>query len=123
MNAVSFANAASIINNAVAKAQTQAHPVFNTKRTAADKVSAKTTMLAVHFDDKAKAIKVFCADGHTRQCNIDRLPSLEYGRQLWKTINEYGQKGLEVQFTAAGGFSPDRWFFDVQPVADENITM
>jgi hypothetical protein len=86
---------------------------FKTARTGADRVSKSTTITAMHYDDKARAIRVFCADGATRTCLIDRMPSMEAGRQLWSALKGAGQEGSEVQFVAAGGFSPDRWFYDV----------
>ena len=104
-------------------AHTPVQQAFRTTRTGADRHSKAVTMMACHYDDKSKSIRVFCSDGYTRQCNIDRLPSIEVGRALWKTLQEYGKNGLSVQFVAAGGFSPDRWFYDVQPVANETVEM
>jgi hypothetical protein len=102
---------------------TPVNPVFKTKRTGADRLSAAVKMTACHFDDKAKAIRVFCDDGLVRQCNIDRLPSIEYARNLWKQIQSAGAAGVQVQFKAAGGFSPDKWFYDFEVVADESVTL
>jgi hypothetical protein len=88
--------------------------VFDTKRTGQDRVSNKTTIEAMHFDDATKSIKVFCADGFLRECRVARLPSLEHGRTLWRKLQEFGNAKAEVRFTAAGGFSPDKWFYTAE---------
>ena len=87
---------------------------FNTTRTGRDRVSAKVTLQAMHFDEKSKSIKVFCSDGQLRECRVERLPSMETGRQLWRKLQEIGKNGTEVAFVAAGGFSPDKWFYTVE---------
>jgi len=86
---------------------------FNTSRTGADKVSAPVLIEAMHYDDSAKSIKVFCSDGHLRECRVARLPSVEHGRTLWRQLQEIGKSKSQVQFKAAGGFSADKWFYTV----------
>jgi hypothetical protein len=86
---------------------------FDTKRTGADRYSANVMIKALHYDESAKAIRVFCSDGMTRTCLVNRLASIEDGRTLWKALKEAGQNNEEVCFIAAGGFSPDRWFYDI----------
>jgi len=58
------------------------------------------------------SLSVACSDGVSRVCRLDRLPSLEVGRALWRRLQAAGSAGSLVSFSAAGGFSPDRWFFD-----------
>ncbi|HRV01118.1 MAG TPA: hypothetical protein P5539_05445 [Mesotoga sp.] len=87
---------------------------FKTTRTGRDRVSAKVTIQAMHFDQASKSIKVFCSDGNLRECRVARLPSLEVGRQLWRQLQEIGKAGAELSFVAAGGFSPDKWFYTVE---------
>jgi hypothetical protein len=87
---------------------------FNTTRTGQDRVSAPVKIDAMHFDKVTNSIKVFCSDGNLRECRVSRLTSLDAGRQLWKQLQEIGKAEKEVQFVAAGGFSPDKWFYTVQ---------
>jgi hypothetical protein len=87
---------------------------FDTKRTGADRSSVRVTIEAMHFDDATKSIKVFCSDGNLRECRVSRLPSVEHGRVLWRKLQEIGQKQQLVSFKAAGGFSPDKWFYTAE---------
>ena len=80
---------------------------------AADKTSGPVTIKAMHFDEKTREIKVFCDDGRVRRCKVDRLPNVAVGRFLWKELALLGKNNVPVCFTAAGGFSPDVWFYDV----------
>jgi hypothetical protein len=84
---------------------------FDTSRTGQDRVSAAVTIEAMHFDDASKSIKVFCSDGNLRECRVNRLPSLEHGRALWRQLQAAGAAKKEINFKAAGGFSPDKWFY------------
>lgn len=88
--------------------------VFDTSRTGKDRVSGPVKIEAMHFDDVTKSIKVFCSDGNLRECRVNRLPSIEHGRQLWRNLAALGKAGKEVRFTAAGGFSPDKWFYTAE---------
>lgn len=90
---------------------------FNTSRTGKDRVSAPVKIEAMHFDDSTKSIKVFCSDGCLRECRINRLPSVEHGRALWRKLQAFGKAQQEVCFTAAGGFSPDKWFYTATDVS------
>jgi len=86
---------------------------FTTKRVVADRKSIVTTIKAMHFDQETRSIKVFCADGFTRECKVDRLASLEAGRALWEQMSKACKEETAMQFVAAGGFSPDKWFYTV----------
>jgi hypothetical protein len=92
---------------------TPVQQVFKTTRTGADRYSEPVNITAMHFDTSRRAIQVFCSDGKTRVCLIDRLSSVEVGRGLWKQLSEKGNNNEQVTFVAAGGFSPDRWFYTV----------
>jgi hypothetical protein len=96
---------------------------FRTTRTGADRLSDDVQLMAVHFDDKARCIRAMGSDGKLRQCNIDRLPSLDDARQLWKRLQTAGQAGVYVKFIAAGGFSPDRWFYTIEESVNETFTL
>ena len=88
--------------------------VFNTSRTGKDRTSKAVTIEAMHYDEATKSIKVFCSDGNLRECRINRLPSVEHGRALWRKLQAFGKAQQEVCFTAAGGFSPDKWFYTAE---------
>jgi len=109
---VAFANA---VAAAPIPAATPYLPHFRVRaQNVADKVSEPTTILAMHFDETLRQIRVFCADGQTRKCNVDRLPNIETGRALWVLLQTIGKKQTPVKFKAAGGFSPDVWFYTVE---------
>jgi hypothetical protein len=95
------------------KAAAKNNSKFQTRRTAADRVSDPVTLLSMHYDETNHAIKVFCADGTTRVCKIDRLPDAAAGRALWSTLQKAGKAEQEVKFVAAGGFDPTKWFYTV----------
>ena len=103
----------SFVNYAIGEKKPEAK-AFNTSRTGKDRVSAPVKIEAMHFDDSTKSIKVFCSDGNLRECRTARLPDLEAGRQLWRKLQKAGKEKQEVSFTAAGGFSPDKWFYTVE---------
>ena len=93
---------------APAKQETKA---FDTTRTGKERVSALVTIEAMHFDQATSSIKVFCSDGNLRECRVNRLPSVEHGRVLWRQLQAAGKAKQEISFKAAGGFSPDKWFY------------
>ena len=90
-----------------------AHPAFRV-RTAnlPDRMSEVVKINAMHFDKSTREIRVFCDDGRTRKCKVDRLPSLDAGRTLWKYLEKVGTEQSETRFISAGGFSPDVWFYN-----------
>jgi len=105
---VNFTAAASPIT-----AQQQA--VFKTARPQlADRLSSPVTLMALTFDEGNREIRVFASDSKMRRCKVDRLPSIEYARTLWTRLQKAGTAGKNVVFVAAGGFSPDTWFYDVK---------
>lgn len=99
--------------NATIPAQPTAPNFVTARPGAADRLSSPTTMMAATFDEKTREIRVFCQDGHTRRCKVDRLPSINVARNLWKKLTKIGGT-KPVVFVAAGGFSPDVWFYEVQ---------
>jgi len=106
----SFVNfAMNIANQPVAQPK-----AFDTSRKGQDRVSSAVTIEAMHFDDATKSIKVFCSDGNLRECRVNRLPSVEHGRVLWRQLQGLGKAKALVKFTAAGGFSPDKWFYTAE---------
>jgi hypothetical protein len=88
--------------------------VFRVRRHVKDRVSQPVALQALHFDKKDREIRVFGADGLTRKCKVDRLPSLDDARALWTKLQEVGKAGKEIQFVAAGGYSPDSWFYTIK---------
>ena len=102
----------SFVNYATAEKPAKA---FDTSRTGQDRVSKPVTIDAMHYDQATSSIKVFCSDGNLRECRVQRLNGKEEaGRVLWKQLAAAGKAKSPVQFVAAGGFSPDKWFYQVQ---------
>jgi hypothetical protein len=91
-----------------------AAPAFTTSRRGADRKSQPVLMMDARFDETTQSINVYCADGKLRSCRLDRLPSLEAGRALWASIQKAGKAKKPVTFVAAGGFTPDRWFYAIE---------
>ena len=82
--------------------------------------SAPVEVTSVEFNAGTRTIMAFCADGNTRMCRIDYCSSIEYARALYKVVKVYAELGGELQFTAMGNNSPDRWFCDAnKPKVEE----
>ena len=95
------------------KSMQEAVPFVTTRR-GATTISAPTQILALNWAEAQRQIQVVCTDGNIRKCNVDRLPNLNVARNLWDRLVK-AQKGEEVvHFLAAGGFSPDRWFYTIE---------
>lgn len=109
MTTISFSQALSTKTKAKTK-----QVAFTTVRTGDDRVSAAVQMHTAHYDKETNSIKVFCHDGKLRECRVERLPSKAIGQKLWKDIQEAGKAKKAVQFVAAGGFNPDRWFYQIK---------
>jgi hypothetical protein len=95
----------------VVKAQVAA---FTTSRKGADRKSSPVTMLDARYEEATQSIKIFCSDGKLRECRVERLASKEVARELWTTIQKLGKAKAPVTFVAAGGFTPDRWFYTIE---------
>ena len=112
MKSVSFIP--SFVSFATAPKVEQPVKVFNTSRTGQDRMSKAVTVEYMHYDEMTKSIKVVGSDGALRECRTERLPSLDHGRALWKKVAQAGKEKKSIQFVAAGGFSPDKWFYDIE---------
>lgn len=80
---------------------------------AATKYSEPVSIVTVHYNDSTREIKAVGSDGNVRVCKIDRLESIEHGRQLWTLLKGVQHSEALVCFASAGGFNPDRWFYTV----------
>jgi len=77
---------------------------------AAMKYSEPQCIVAIHYNDKTREIRVVGEDTNVRVCKIDRLPSIEFARELYATLKACKESGKIICFQAAGGFSPNKWF-------------
>ena len=84
---------------------------FRTRYNTSDKLSAVTTVAGVSFNETTREILALGEDGRVRRCKIDRMPSLQDARNLWQQLVIAHNNDRPVQFVAAGGFSPDSWFY------------
>jgi hypothetical protein len=90
----------------------RAAPAFVTNNPRAEIISSEAmNIIGLHYENKE--IRAIGADGNVRVCKIDRLPSVEVARGLWKRLRTAMDNGEIISFQAAGGFSPNRWFFDI----------
>jgi hypothetical protein len=87
---------------------------FRVRKQVADQVSQPTLMVSLVYVEALREIRVMGADGHTRKCKIDRLPSIDDARALMRRLKKLGTEKKPVQFVAAGGFSPNVWFYTVK---------
>ncbi len=85
--------------------------VTNTK--AAIKYSEPMQIVALHYDEATKEIRAVGEDTNVRVCKIARM-DINHARELWTNLKEIKNSAREIQFMAAGGFSPDKWFYDVK---------
>jgi hypothetical protein len=80
---------------------------------AATKYSEPQAILLVQKDIAKREIRVIGEDGNVRVCKVDRLPSTQYANELYATLKAAKDSETVVCFMAAGGFSPDKWFYDI----------
>lgn len=111
MKSVSFVP--SFVNFVTQEKPAEKPVAFVTTRIGKDRVSEPVQITAMHYDEQTKSIKAMCSDGKLRECRTERLPSIEHGRELWKMLAKKGKAQEPVKFVAAGGFSPDKWFYSV----------
>jgi site-specific recombinase XerC len=98
-------------NDRKAVVQQSVFSVTNTK--AAVRYSEPMQIVAMHYDTDTREIRVVGEDGNVRTCKIARM-DLNHARELWTNLKEIKNSAREIQFMAAGGFSPDKWFYDVK---------
>lgn len=91
----------------------QVFSVTNTK--AAVRYSEAMQIVALHYDEASREIRCVGEDGNVRTCKIARM-DINAARELWVNLKEIKNSSSEIQFMAAGGFSPDKWFYDVKAV-------
>lgn len=80
---------------------------------AAMKYSEPQAIVAIHYNNATREIRVVGDDTNVRVCKIDRLPSIEFARELYSTLKACKESGEIICFQAAGGFSPNKWFCDI----------
>lgn len=86
---------------------------FLTTRAGPVRLSIPHTIVSGTFDSTMREIQVFTENGKIHRCKVDRLPDAEAGRALWKKLVAAQKKETSIRFKAAGGFSPETWFFDI----------
>ena len=121
----SRSNAAAIVNpfiNFVAetpkvKANTNG---FITKRQGETRKSEAVKLKSMMFDRESGEIRVFDMDDTMRRLKVERLAkgdpakAKKLATALWEKLAKAGKDKTEVIFVAAGGFSPDVWFCNVE---------
>lgn len=110
------------VNNMAPSARAAAK-AFETKFIAPDRLSKPVKLIGLQYDKATKELKAVGDDNKIRVCKIDRLADIEDGRKLWADLVKYGKEGMSFQFVSAGGFSPDSWFYRIELVADEVVTL
>lgn len=91
-----------------------AAPVFKCiDQSAPMKYSEPQKIVAIHYSDTTREIRVVGEDTNVRVCKIDRLPSIEFARELYSTLKTVKNAQVDICFMAAGNFSPDKWFCDI----------
>jgi len=108
----SFAQMGAILSQYNSKPAAQT--VFSvTNTTAATRYSAPMQIVAVHYNQETQEMRVVGEDTNVRVCKVARM-DINMARELWKKVVEAKNSTREVQFMAAGGFDPNRWFFDIK---------
>ena len=72
--------------------------------------SAPSVVLSVSWHAPSRSVVVSCSDGCRRVCRVDRLSSVEVGRDLWRALVAARDSGARVSFAAAGNNSHNHWF-------------
>lgn len=91
-----------------------AAPIFKClDQNAEMKYSEPQQIVAVQYNDTTREIRVVGSDTNVRVCKIDRLPSIEFARELFVTLKAVKNAQTDVCFQAAGNFSPNKWFCDI----------
>ena len=89
-------------------------PVFQTAApNAAIRYSEPMYIVAVHYDKTTNEIRAVGEDANVRVCKVGRM-DINEARKLWTRLQEAKASSTEIKFCAAGGFSPNKWFFDIQ---------
>lgn len=89
-------------------------PVFKClDQNAEMKYSEPQQIVAVQYNETTREIRVVGSDTNVRVCKIDRLPSIEFARELFTTLKTVKNAQTDICFQAAGNFSPDKWFCDI----------
>jgi hypothetical protein len=97
------------------KTITKAPQVFTTNApTQPDRQSLPVTIIDLSFNEVTRSIEVTCSDKRKRQCRIDRLANDKLIKSLTEYLQEAYTKQHSVVFIAAGGNSPDVWFYTVK---------
>jgi hypothetical protein len=76
--------------------------------------SAPTKVLMIQFKEETRSLRIMCEDGNIREMRVDRAPSLEYAREVLDRLKKAYKNKTPVVFMAAGGFSADKWFFNIE---------
>jgi hypothetical protein len=87
---------------------------FVTSRGGPVRKSRKHTILSGTLDDLTREIRIYDESSRIHRCKVDRLPSTEAARALWKKLVEAQKKEQEIRFLAAGGNNPELWFYDIE---------
>ncbi len=98
----------------VFKVATKATVAFSTYNPLSeDRKSLPVQITELVFNEKTRSIQVTCSDNKLRQCRIDRLVDDAAVKSLSKRLQSAYDKGANVCFLAAGGFSPEVWFYNI----------
>lgn len=75
-------------------------------------LSAPVRVVGLRWEASSRSVVVDCSDGRSRVCRTSRLPVADV-RAVVGRLRSVRASGAAVCFAAAGGFSADRWFFNV----------
>ena len=79
-----------------------------------DRLSGEVRINFLEYDEPTRTIVAIGTDGRKRQCRIDNFENTEVLRELTRKLQLAYDENQLVQFIAAGGNSPDIWFYDIR---------
>jgi hypothetical protein len=78
-----------------------------------DRKSLPVTIVELSFNEVTRSIEATGSDNRKRQARIDRFNSDADVKSLTKRLQSAYDKGVKVQFIAAGGNDPSVWFYNI----------
>jgi hypothetical protein len=78
-----------------------------------DRKSLPVQIVELAFNERTRSIEVTGSDNRKRQARVDRFANEADLKSLTKRLQSAYDKGTNVSFIAAGGFSPDVWFYNI----------
>ena len=85
-----------------------------------DRTSVPVIITFPEYNEDSNTFIISCSDNRKRRCQLNRLAE-GYAEKLFDKLQKAYDKGMVVNFVAAGGNDPDVWFYDIVKSSFSNI--